>query len=84
MDLSEQVLFVGVICLILMLYLILLQVSYLVMFAYISLTLGDTLHPSFFYISSKVLSEPQYQAIFPPLQFLYFFFLYLSSSLILH
>ncbi|ESW08014.1 hypothetical protein PHAVU_009G011300 [Phaseolus vulgaris] len=30
-------------------------VSYLVMFAYISLTLGDTLHPSFFYISSKVL-----------------------------
>ncbi|KAK7351808.1 hypothetical protein VNO77_11517 [Canavalia gladiata] len=29
-------------------------VSYLVMFAYISLTLGDTLHPSF-YISSKVL-----------------------------
>ncbi|KOM51724.1 hypothetical protein LR48_Vigan09g038300 [Vigna angularis] len=30
-------------------------VSYLVMFAYISLTLGDTLQPSFFYISSKVL-----------------------------
>ncbi|RDX72810.1 Niemann-Pick C1 protein, partial [Mucuna pruriens] len=30
-------------------------VSYLVMFAYISLTLGDTLHPSSFYISSKVL-----------------------------
>ncbi|KAH1109328.1 hypothetical protein AAZX31_04G016700 [Glycine max] len=30
-------------------------VSYLVMFAYISLTLGDTLHPSSFYISSKVM-----------------------------
>ncbi|XP_061372781.1 uncharacterized protein LOC133315219 [Gastrolobium bilobum] len=30
-------------------------VSYLVMFAYISLTLGDTPHPSSFYISSKVL-----------------------------
>ncbi|KAK7311019.1 hypothetical protein RJT34_08869 [Clitoria ternatea] len=30
-------------------------VSYLVMFAYISLTLGDSLHSSSFYISSKVL-----------------------------
>ncbi|XP_011041222.1 PREDICTED: Niemann-Pick C1 protein-like [Populus euphratica] len=30
-------------------------ISYLVMFAYISLTLGDTLHLSSFYISSKVL-----------------------------
>ncbi|KAJ1427399.1 Sterol-sensing domain [Sesbania bispinosa] len=30
-------------------------VSYLVMFAYISLTLGDMPHPSAFYISSKVL-----------------------------
>lgn len=33
------------------------QVSYLVMFAYISLTLGDTTHLSSIYISSKVLTH---------------------------
>lgn len=36
-------------------YLVSFQISYLVMFAYISLTLGDTPHFSSFYISSKVL-----------------------------
>lgn len=38
-----------------------LQISYLVMFAYISLTLGDTPRLSSFYISSKVWSHPRFQ-----------------------
>jgi hypothetical protein len=51
---NQPFLFMDVYCLILKLHLIFLQVSYLVMFAYISLTLGDTPQPSSFYISSKV------------------------------
>lgn len=38
-------------------YLVSFQISYLVMFAYISLTLGDTPHFSSFYISSKVWTD---------------------------
>ncbi|KAF7133114.1 hypothetical protein RHSIM_Rhsim09G0084300 [Rhododendron simsii] len=40
------------------------QISYLVMFAYISLTLGDTPHFSSFCISSKVLGLPRYNHVF--------------------
>lgn len=53
-------------------YLILLQVSYLVMFAYISLTLGDIPHPSSFYISSKVHSQPYFENIFLSLSLFFF------------
>lgn len=54
---SQYFLIVGVYCLMLDCTLILLQVSYLVMFAYISLALGDTPQLSSFYISSKVQSQ---------------------------
>ena len=37
------------------------QISYLVMFAYISLTLGDSPRLSSFYISSKVCSNLWFQ-----------------------